>query len=69
VLQALAVLVETEVLVEMAVQAVAFRLRVQQKLVMVEPVEPVGLAEQAAKEAMARMELAKQCSLFMGIHC
>ena len=30
--------------------------------------EPVGLVEQAEKEAMARMELAKQCSLFLGIH-
>ena len=59
---------ETEVLVEMAVQAVAFRLRVQQKLVMVELVEPVGLAEQAAKAAMVPMELAKQCTLFLGIH-
>jgi hypothetical protein len=56
VLQALAVLVETEVLVEMAVQAVAFRLRVPQKLVMVELVEPVGLAEQAEREAMEPTE-------------
>jgi hypothetical protein len=62
VLLALAVLVETEGLVEMAVQAVVFRLRVLRKLVTVELVEPVGLAEQAEKEAMARMELAKQCS-------
>jgi hypothetical protein len=68
VLQALAVLVETEVLVEMAVQAVAFRLRVPQKLVTVELVEPVGLAEQAEKEAMVPMELAKPYTLFLGIH-
>jgi hypothetical protein len=68
VLLALAVLVETEGLVEMAVQAVVFRLRVLRKLVTVELVEPVGLAEPAEKEAMARMELAKQCSLFLGIH-
>jgi len=68
VLLALAVLVETEGLVEMAVQAVVFRLRVLRKLVTVELVEPVGLVEQAEKEAMARMELAKQCSLFLGIH-
>jgi hypothetical protein len=68
VLLALAVLVETEGLVEMAVQAVVFRLRVLRKLVTVELVEPVGLVEPAEKEAMARMELAKQCSLFLGIH-
>ena len=44
-LQALAVLVETEVLVEMAVQAVAFKLRVPQKLVTGVPEAPVVLEE------------------------
>ena len=38
------------------------------RLVTVELVEPVGLAEQAEKEAMVPMELAKPYTLFLGIH-
>jgi hypothetical protein len=67
VLQALAVLVETEVLVEMAVQAVAFRLRVPQKLVTVVQEVPVALEEPEEREAMVPMELAKPYTLFLGI--
>jgi hypothetical protein len=56
VLQALAVSVETVVMVVMADWVAVSKLHAQQKLVMVALVEPVGLAEQAEKEAMARME-------------
>jgi hypothetical protein len=68
VLQALAVSVETVVMVVMADWVAVSKLHAQQKLVMVALVEPVGLAEQAEKEAMVPMELAKPYTLFLGIH-
>jgi hypothetical protein len=46
------VLVQTEALVEMEVQAVVFRLRVLQKLVTVVPEVLVVLEEQEEREAM-----------------
>jgi len=49
-------LVETEVLVEMAVQAVAFKLRVPQKLVTGVPEAPVVLEEPEEREAMEPTE-------------
>jgi hypothetical protein len=56
VLQALAVSVETVVMVEMADWVAVSKLHAQQKLEMVELAALAGLAEQAEKEAMAQME-------------